>query len=404
MASCQEVNTPFGVFCHVVLNPTEDEAKDGQVATSNKTPPHVIIVMDKSGSMSGPRIKNAQQAVVQLIKSIQDTCSVNVISFESIASVCRDGSKVIKYVEGLTAGGGTCFTNAFQEVVKCMDTTGDTIIVLVTDGETDEDDVIKSVDILCTKMNKVKGVVQCHSLGISNEATISLLQKLAEAGTVTGTVQHVSNAARIKECLETLTDIILYEKIVSVTTSDGVRVVNEVVKGSMPQGILVNKVPVAVTKLPPTDLYLLSGVNNETSFNVILSAIQSIAREAQESDSDDEKTETDCKTAEKLIESLNLLDEQKTELRDTIRDVRDGVTAKKEAQAAESKAAARGLAMGFSNLQSDEAECDEEECDYFGGSSSPGFGSQADSSRRDAARFFAGVMYKAKKRVRKEKQ
>ena len=376
MASCQEVNTPLGVFCHVVVHPTEEEGKDGKVLTNNKIPPHVIIVMDKSGSMSGPRIKNAQEAVLQLIKSIQDTCSVNVISFESIASVCRDGNKIIKYVEGLTAGGGTCFTNAFQEVVKCMDTTGDTIIVLVTDGETDEDDVIKSVDILCTKMNKVKGVVQCHSLGISNEATISLLQKLAEAGTVTGTVQHVSNAARIKECLETLTDIILYEKIVSVTTSDGVRVVNEVVKGSMPQGILVNKVPVAVTRLPPTDLYLLSGVNNEISFKVILSAIQSIARSAHESDSNDEKTETDCTTAEKLIETLNLLDEQKTELRDTIKDIRDGVTAKKEAEAAESEAAVRG------------AFCE----------------TKAESSRRMAARQFAGVMYKASRQMQRANQ
>ena len=321
MASCQEVNTPFGVFCHVVVHPVEEEGKDAKVATTNKTPPHIIIVMDKSGSMSGPRIKNAKDAVIQLIQSVKETCSTTVVSFESYASVCRDGKNVVKYVEGLTAGGGTCFKNAFDQVVKCMDTTGDTIIVLVTDGETDDEDVTKSIDVLCSKINKVKGVVQCHSLGISNEATITLLQKLAEAGSVTGTVQHVSNAGRIKECLETLIDIILHEKIISVTTTEGVKVVNEVLKGSMPEGILVNRVPVAVVRLPPTDLYLLSPVDSDKCFKVLLSAIQSIAREIQDNPNH-EDIEKKCKTASELIQSLNLLDSQKTHLSETVDEVK----------------------------------------------------------------------------------
>ena len=98
-----------------------------------------------------------------------------------------------------------------------------------------------------------------------------------------------------------------------------------------------------------------------------MSAIQSIAREAQRSSA-------------KLKESLKLLGEQKTHLRDTIKDVRDGVTAKKKGQQVS------GL---------------------FGESyASPAFGSQADSSfvDRNAATLFPGVVYQGSRPMRKEQK
>ena len=118
------------------------------VKGDNSCPPLVkrelTLVIDRSGSMQGEKIKQAQAAALQVIQGLEDGEAFNVIDYsDSIASFApqpvqknrQNVEEARHYIRRLTAGGGTNLHDALLEALHPKPTEGTLPIVLfLTDG------------------------------------------------------------------------------------------------------------------------------------------------------------------------------------------------------------------------------------------------------------------------------
>lgn len=295
----QEINSPIGTFSNIILPKKEKESNNETQVTFQA--PHVIVVMDRSGSMTGPRVAAAKKSVLKIMDLMHD---VTVIAFHSQAYLVESDK-----VSSITAGGGTCFRNAFELMIQNMKSSGDTVIILITDGETDAADVDQSITLLRRKIDKDNShrSVICHALGISQESTIHLLSQLADSGTVVGTVQHIPGAEDIDESVKTLIDIILAPgDTIPIRTTDGRWIRNNIITGKAPETLLVNRKVEQVVKLPVLELV---EADADTVYRVILTAIQEIARDLRK-DRDTVGAEKRLAATEDLIKSMAILNQE----------------------------------------------------------------------------------------------
>jgi len=104
----------------------------------------VVIVLDRSGSMRGEKMKQAREAAIQVVRGLAEGESFNIIDYsDSIASfapapVVKDATTAEKaevYLAGLQANGGTNIHDALAEALRVPATRGTLPIVLfLTDG------------------------------------------------------------------------------------------------------------------------------------------------------------------------------------------------------------------------------------------------------------------------------
>jgi len=104
----------------------------------------VVVVVDRSGSMRGPKMEQAKAALLQVLEGLEDGEAFNIIDYsDSIASFAE--APVIKtresmsqardYVKRISAGGGTNINDALQEALRAKPTPGMLPLVLfLTDG------------------------------------------------------------------------------------------------------------------------------------------------------------------------------------------------------------------------------------------------------------------------------
>lgn len=104
----------------------------------------IVLVLDRSGSMQGPKIEQARRAAIQVIEGLNAGDRFNIIDYsDSVASFSK--SPVVKseetsrraraYIEGLEASGGTNILDSLQEAVRTRPETGAfPVILFLTDG------------------------------------------------------------------------------------------------------------------------------------------------------------------------------------------------------------------------------------------------------------------------------
>ncbi len=104
----------------------------------------VTIVMDRSGSMRGPKIEQAREAALQVVEGLKPGESFNIIDFsDSIASfadkpVIKNEETIAKaraYIKSIQPNGGTNIHDALMEALNAAPTEGMLPVVLfLTDG------------------------------------------------------------------------------------------------------------------------------------------------------------------------------------------------------------------------------------------------------------------------------
>ncbi len=104
----------------------------------------VTIVIDRSGSMRGPKIEQAREAGLEVVEGLREGERFNIIDFsDSIASfsekpVVKDGDSIAKaraYLKGIQPNGGTNIHDAVIEALRQEPTQGSLPVVLfLTDG------------------------------------------------------------------------------------------------------------------------------------------------------------------------------------------------------------------------------------------------------------------------------
>ncbi len=133
------VDSPQTVHLRIALRGfAMDEAWD-------RSPLNVAIVLDKSGSMSGPKLEAAKEAAIMALQRLGDRDIVSIITYDSTVDVLvpatrlRGMDDIIAAIHGIQAGGNTALfagvSKGAAEVRKFLDAHHINRILLLSDGK-----------------------------------------------------------------------------------------------------------------------------------------------------------------------------------------------------------------------------------------------------------------------------
>jgi Ca-activated chloride channel family protein len=174
--------------------------------TSPHRPRDLTLVIDTSGSMAGPSIEQAKSSLAAALTRLTTQDRFNVIQFNNtVRSLFSSPQpvttaamrKAIRYVEGLSADGGTDMLPALRQALKSpQDPTRLQQIVLITDGQ------VGNEDELFELLHHRLGSRRVFTIGIGSTPNSHLMRKTAEFGR--GTFTYVGNLTEIKDKLDAL--------------------------------------------------------------------------------------------------------------------------------------------------------------------------------------------------------
>ena len=143
----------------------------------------VVVVLDRSGSMSGPKLDAAKESVRVLIEVLEPKDQVGVVAFDSEAEIfipLRDASnrqRMSAEVGRLQSGGGTNIYTGLKLGFEMLKNVRDKnkFVILLTDGESPSDGIVELVQ----EMHAQKINIACVGL---QGADRTLLGQIADAG------------------------------------------------------------------------------------------------------------------------------------------------------------------------------------------------------------------------------
>ncbi|EPY76913.1 inter-alpha-trypsin inhibitor heavy chain H4 [Camelus ferus] len=157
---------------------------------------NVIFVIDKSGSMSGRKIQQTQEALLKILDDLRPYDQFNLISFSGeatqwkpqlVPASAENVKEAKSYVAGIQAQGGTNINDAMLMAVQLLERANReellparsvTLIVLLTDGdptvgETNPSRIQKNVQ------EAIDGQYSLFCLGFGFDVSYAFLEKLA---------------------------------------------------------------------------------------------------------------------------------------------------------------------------------------------------------------------------------
>lgn len=133
------------------------EARPGETREQTRLPLNFSLVLDRSGSMSGQKMKQLREAVKTMIGRLEPTDFISVVAFNVHTDViipatnARDKEALEARVNRLEAGGGTSMAAALRaglaEIAKHLSPGVASRLIVLTDGQTTgEDDCRREAD------------------------------------------------------------------------------------------------------------------------------------------------------------------------------------------------------------------------------------------------------------------
>ncbi len=163
------------------------EIKAAEGVIDVKAPLNISLVLDKSGSMEGDKIRNLRQAAKNAVDLLDADDYVSIIAFSdqvytiAPSTLAVDKAKLQKQIGRIRDGGGTAMSGGMRrgltELEKNLSADRLNRMLLLTDGQTfgDEDQCQELGDEMGTK-----GIV-IQALGLGEDWNEDLLDQVAEA-------------------------------------------------------------------------------------------------------------------------------------------------------------------------------------------------------------------------------
>ncbi|MDH3718135.1 MAG: VIT and VWA domain-containing protein [Planctomycetota bacterium] len=158
-------------------------------SADNETGKNVVCVFDRSGSMSGKKFEQAQEALKFVLNNLSDGDYFNLIAYDTEVEAFRpqlqpfnDTSRkeAISFVSSLYAGGGTNIDGALQSAFRMLDSESPrpNFVLFMTDGrptigESNEGKIVK----IAKEKNKTRARV--ISFGVGYDVNSRLLDRLS---------------------------------------------------------------------------------------------------------------------------------------------------------------------------------------------------------------------------------
>ena len=172
-------------------------------ATTAVTPINFCMVLDRSGSMDGPKMDNLKRAVMAVIETLRPDDLVSVAVFDETADVivpaqpAVDKAALNNRIEAMRVQGGTAMSTGLEagvaELRKNMTPDRISYLLLLSDGQTwgDED----RCRAIAQELGQVG--VRMTALGLGDEWNERLLDDLAAA--TSGTSDYIANPQDITQ-------------------------------------------------------------------------------------------------------------------------------------------------------------------------------------------------------------
>lgn len=166
-----------GGFVSLVLHPK------AQYGAGDLAPREVIVLMDRSGSMSGAPLAGAKDVAHELLGALRPGDSFNVLAFSdavdrfSAGAVPADAGSVAAardWVARVSSGGGTQMLGGLREATTApIEEERIRVVYLLSDGEVgNDDDILASLDR--------RGALRVYPVGIGSSPNRYLFDRTAE--------------------------------------------------------------------------------------------------------------------------------------------------------------------------------------------------------------------------------
>jgi Ca-activated chloride channel homolog len=151
-------------------------------------PRDVVLVVDRSGSMSGWKMVSARRAAARIVDTLTDADRFAVLTFDNVVdrpdglpaglaeATDRNRFRAVRHLSAVEARGGTEMLAPLQSGRALLDDRErDRVLVLVTDGQVgNEDQVLRHIGDLSG--------IRVHTIGIDRAVNAGFLGRLATAG------------------------------------------------------------------------------------------------------------------------------------------------------------------------------------------------------------------------------
>ncbi len=148
-------------------------------------PTDLVLVLDRSGSMSGDKLLDLRAAALELVGQLRSVDRLAIVSFASDVRIDRPlappSEAVRRSIEGLSAGGGTAMGDGLQAALRLWTDPAPGRVrrtVLISDGMPDSVGVL---DARATDLARAESPLT--TVGIGEGYNESLMQRLADLGT-----------------------------------------------------------------------------------------------------------------------------------------------------------------------------------------------------------------------------
>jgi Ca-activated chloride channel family protein len=146
----------------------------------------VILVLDVSGSMRGEKIVQAKKALGFVLENLHDQDRFNIVAFSTgVRAYARrlvpasERREALRFVDNLTATGGTDINRALLEALDSADAERPTVVIFLTDGLATEG-VVETDRILSNVSDAAGPNARLFNFGVGNDVNTFLLDRLAQ--------------------------------------------------------------------------------------------------------------------------------------------------------------------------------------------------------------------------------
>ncbi|MCP4709515.1 MAG: VWA domain-containing protein [Planctomycetes bacterium] len=167
----------------------------------------VTIVLDRSGSMSGEKIEQVRESALQIIAGLKTGEMFNIIIYNNVVEMFspqpvvknRDNERAArKYLQGVTATGGTNIHDALTEALR-QKPSGENlpIVLFLTDGLPTVGNTSEiAIRQVAMKANPYERRI--FTLGVGVDVNVPLLEKIAEETRAKATIVLPSEDVEVK--------------------------------------------------------------------------------------------------------------------------------------------------------------------------------------------------------------
>ncbi|MGH3655154.1 MAG: VIT domain-containing protein [Micromonosporaceae bacterium] len=206
-----------GVTHSLVLVPDPDEATSGTFHLTlvppglpeTARPRDVVLVLDRSGSMSGWKMVTARRAAARIVDTLTSRDRFAVVAFDNrterpptlgdglVAATDRHRFRAVEFLAAMGARGGTEILAPLREALGTLsdaEENRDRVLVLVTDGQVgNEDQILRELG------SSLSGV-RVHTVGIDRAVNAGFLGRLAALGG--GRCELVESEDRLDDAMD----------------------------------------------------------------------------------------------------------------------------------------------------------------------------------------------------------